>query len=471
MKPDNILLIVCDQLSAQALRAWGDTYANTPHIDSLIAAGSRFEEAFANCPLCQPSRASFWTGIYPHQTGVLSNGGKFPVTRLSETTPTLGSLFQNAGYETVHFGKQHDAGSLRGFRCAPIEEESTEPEHPDLRHTGDTRRDRFARRRAVEFLDSYRGNAPYLAVLDLNNPHNTGGWIGDHQYDRPLTEHFSPLPPLPDNLYLSEEEFHRRPIPVRFLANAHRRQAQIATWDENKIRHYLHAYHYYLTLADQEIGQVLQAVQRRPDASRTLVVFFADHGDSLCGRWMATKHTTFYEETMHVPLVFSGAGVGLKNHSIQGLCSLLDLVPTLCDCAGINIPDSLEGHSLWPALSSGHQQIEVHNAVFGQWHTEWGYTIEPGRMVRTRRHKYTHYLEGNGEELYDLLLDPGETHNRIADPGYSDIAQDLRERLSRQIEETSDPYWSMEYFAAPEFRSHTPSYRGETGPLACDAVG
>jgi choline-sulfatase len=469
MKPANILVVVCDQLSAQALRAWRNTFANTPHIDNLIATGTRFDQAYTNCPLCQPSRASFWTSRYPHQNGILSNGRRFPVPQLADNVPTLGSLFQQAGYETVHFGKQHDAGSLRGFRCTPPQEANTQIEHPSLQHNYDTRQDRYARQRAVEFLQRYQNDAPYLAVLDINNPHNICGWIGDHQYDRPLIEHFDPLPPLPDNLYLSEEEFRRRPLPIQYLANAHRRQAQIAPWDEDKIRHYLHAYHYYLTLADQEIGKVLDALKQRPDADDTLIVFFSDHGDSLCGRWMATKHTSFYEETVHVPLVFTGAGIPKKGHSIGGLCSLLDLVPTLCDYADIPVPKSLEGQSLWPDLAQARERSEVHEAVFGQWHTEWGYTIEPGRMVRSERYKYTHYREGDGEELYDLQRDPGETCNRIDDPSYKSIVREHRERLAHYISKTSDPYKTMEYLAAPEYRSHQPSYCGDTGPLACDA--
>ena len=93
----NILLLVTDQLSAQALRAYGNTWSRTPAIDRLLASGVRFEHAYTPCPLCQPARAAFWTGLLPHQTRVLSNGRLDPVPTLPDTIPTLGSVFADRG--------------------------------------------------------------------------------------------------------------------------------------------------------------------------------------------------------------------------------------------------------------------------------------------------------------------------------------------------------------------------------------
>ncbi|WOO39676.1 sulfatase family protein [Rubellicoccus peritrichatus] len=470
MAQPNILVIICDQLSAQALPAWGNDFASTPNINALISSGVSFDSAYSNCPLCQPSRASFWTSRYPHQTGVLANGEPFPVSSVNAGINTLGTLFHHAGYETVHFGKQHDAGALRGFQCVPIQESETEPAHPSLSHNYDTRQDRYTRQRAVDFLESYSKQKPFLAVTDFNNPHNICGWIGENAEARPLKKTFDLLPSLPDNLYLSESEFSNRPIPIRYLASAHRRQAQISEWDELKIRHYLHAYHHYLSLVDSEIGHILNALHQRDDAQDTLVVFFSDHGDSMCGRWMATKHTSFYEETMHVPLAFSGAGIEPKDHRIEGLCSLLDLLPTLCDFADIIPPQDIEGRSLYEAITADHPTLDLHQAVYAQWHTEWGHTIEPGRMVRTPRYKYTHYRECYGTELYDLQTDPGETHNLAFNPEYTDILKNHHDLLNTYITQSNDPYWSMDFKVDPVLRQHKPTYRNYQGPLSLDVV-
>jgi len=466
MKHPNILLITCDQLSAQALPAWGNKYASTPHINALIESGVRCQNAYSNCPLCLPSRASFWTGQYPHQTGILSNGGAHTNAALPNDTPTLGTLFQNAGYRTVHFGKQHDGGSLRGFECAPILESETEPEHPSLIHNYDTRQDRYTKEHAVDFLENYVDEAPFCMVAEFNNPHNICGWIGDNVNEQPLKKEFENLPPLPENLYLSDTELKSRPLSIQYIPCAHVRQAQMAGWDELKIQHYLHAYHYYLKLVDQEIGELLTALHKRSDAEDTLIVFFSDHGDSMAGRWMATKHTSFYEETMHIPLAFSGAGIPEKDKTLRGLCSLIDLLPTLCDFGGIRIPESAQGKSLHTSLTNGDSHTQINQAVFAQWHTEWGYTVEPGRMVRTDRYKYTHYREDNKEELYDLEIDPGEMHNLSHSNEMRECLEQHRQLLDDYILNTNDPYRSMHASIDPMFRKAEASYRHYTGPVA-----
>jgi len=461
----NIVLLVSDQLSAQALAAWGNLYGNTPNIDKVIGDGVRFERAYSNCPLCQPSRASFWTGLYPHQTGVLSNGRLHDVPEVRESVATLGSVFSKAGYRTVHFGKTHDAGSLRGFECFPIEKKKIEDANPAWPVNYDTQQDRNTREQAVDFLSQYAGGEPYLAIADLNNPHDICNWIGEFQGTNNLISPDYELPPLPDNLYRKAGQFEKLPLPVQYICCAHNRQAQIAEWDESRIRHYLGAYHHYVSRVDDEIGKILKAVENRPDAEDTLIVFMADHGDSMCGRWMATKHTSFYEETTRVPLVFSGPKIDGDNRPIRDLCSLLDLFPTLCDYAGIDSPANLPGRSLMPLLG-GYKAKAPHEYVVSQWYTEWGYTIEPGRMIRTDRYKYMHYLEGNGEEFYDLIEDPGELNNLVGDPNMKDRLNEHRALLKEYVKETNDPFFSLEWKAAKRWRQHPPGYRKHRGSAA-----
>ncbi|NJK91232.1 MAG: sulfatase-like hydrolase/transferase [Blastochloris sp.] len=458
----NILLIICDQLSAQALSAYGNTDSRTPHLDALMARGTRFATAFSNCPLCMPSRASFWTGRYPHQTGVLSNGREFPVTPISSDVPTLGSIFFAAGYQTVHFGKCHDAGTLRGFDCAEIARVPVEATDPTLPVNYDTEQDRDATNKIITWL-ARDESRPFFAVADLNNPHDICNWIGRFEHD-PIPPISDPLPALPTNLHRAEGEFERLPLPVQYLCCAHNRQAQIAEWDEHKIRHYLRAYLHYVSRADAEIGRILAALNARADAAETLIVFMADHGDSMGGRWMATKHCTFYEETVRVPLVFAGPGIAGSGRVAEGLVSLLDLFPTLCDYAGLPIPPGLGGASLLPQLRG--EVVAPREYVAAEWHTEWGFTIEPGRMIRTPHHKYTHYLESNGEELYDLHSDPGELRNLATDPAHITVLETHRQILREHAARTGDGYFNLTWKAAPRWRSHTPGYRHHRGPTA-----
>ena len=468
-KRKNILLIVCDQLSAQALTAWGDSYGCSPHIDKIIEKGVRFETAYTSCPLCQPARASLWTGQFPHQTGVLSNGRLDPVPDVPESVATLGSAFSTAGYKTVHFGKQHDAKSLRGFELFPVEGKDIEYARPAWPVNYDTRQDRNTREQTVEFLDSYADASPYLAVVDLNNPHDICNWIGAFQGTQEPISPDCELPPLPDNLYHDEGQFEKLPLPVQYVCCAHNRQAQMGEWDETKIRHYLCAYHHYISRVDAEIGKILESLEGRDDAEDTLIVFMADHGDAMCGRWMGTKHTSFYDETTKIPLAFSGPGINGQGRSVSGLVSLIDLFPTLCDYAGIDRPATVSGHSLLPCLVDD-KQTSPQPYVVSQWHTEWGFTIEPGRMIRSDRYKYTHYLEGNGEELYDLIEDPGELKNLVDHPGFEETLNEHRAILKEYTETTNDPYFSLEWKADERWRSHAPGYRNHRG-IAAPASG
>lgn len=461
----NILLIICDQLSAQALRVWGNCYAKTPNMDSIIEEGVRFDSTYASCPLCQPVRASFWTGLYPHQTGVLSNGRKHHVPQVPDSVPTVGSVFSDAGYRTVHFGKRHDAGSLRGFENFPVGNGEVDDEHPAWPLNSDTFRDVVTRQQTVQFLNDYKDRQPFLAVADLINPHNICGWIGEFQGQKELIRPGGDLPQLPSNLYHNKNQFEKLPKPIQYICCAHNRQAQISQWDEEKIHHYLRAYHHYMQRVDDEIGRILSALKAREDADDTLVVLMADHGDSMCGRWMATKHTSFYDETTKVPFVFAGPGIEGKNRSVSGLTSLLDLFPTLCDYAGIELLTQVEGRSLLPWLQ-GRETKSPHEYVASQWHTEWGFTIEPGRMIRTECFKYTHYLEEEGEELYDLRNDPGELNNLIDSPEYLKVLKDHRELLREHVAATEDPYFTLQWKADPQWRSHKPGYRNHRGIAA-----
>ncbi|MGL5675532.1 MAG: sulfatase-like hydrolase/transferase, partial [Cellulosilyticaceae bacterium] len=126
----NILVIVCDQLSAQALRCYGNAYVDAPNIDRLAREGAVFDNVYTSCPLCQPARASFWTSRYPHQTGVVSNLKDMGFPKLPEDIQTLGEVFSKEGWRCVHFGKEHDYGSLRGFECIKSVEIKKEPEYP-----------------------------------------------------------------------------------------------------------------------------------------------------------------------------------------------------------------------------------------------------------------------------------------------------------------------------------------------------
>jgi len=459
----NILVIIADQLAQRAVGAYGDPWARTPHLDRLARDGVRFANAYTPCPLCLPARAAYWTGRWPHQTGVISNGRRLPVPRIPDTWPTLGSLFSAAGYQCVHFGKTHDAGALRGFHHIAGGMIPDPPFPPHLGANDDTFRDRHTTREAVSFLrDSL--HPPFLLAVDFNNPHNICGYVGANRgphEDLPIP---GPLPELPPNFEITDLD--RRPRPIQYLCCSHNRLAQAARWSPENYRHYLAAYTFYLEMVDAQIGAILDALETSGHRDDTLVLFFADHGDGLTSHRMVTKQVSFYEEVTRVPLIVSGPGVAGANRVVaRPLVSLLDLVPTLCDWAGLETPGGLAGYSLRPWLE-GRDPDSPRDYVLAEWYSEWGYTISPGRMLRTARYKYTRYLEGDGEELYDLEADPGETRTLIGDPAHALALADHRTRLASVLRSTDDPFFLYEVRVDPRWRSHPLGYFNHEGPAA-----
>ena len=153
VKKPNILVFVLDQLSFRALDLYGG-YCSMPFITSLARDGITVSDCYCSYPLCQPSRASLWSGQYPHRNKVWSNGRQCPITPLDETYPSLGQCFSDAGYECRHFGKKHDGGALRGFICSAEDEERIPDDNPLFPYNMDTYADVYVNDRLVRTCDN-----------------------------------------------------------------------------------------------------------------------------------------------------------------------------------------------------------------------------------------------------------------------------------------------------------------------------
>ena len=479
----NIVVIVSDHLSTRAVGAYGESdWADTPNIDRLAERGVVFENMYTSYPLCGPSRAAFWTGRFPHDTGVLSNGLRvqdpdiLPNASVPEDMPTIGETFKQAGYNTIHFGKCHDSGGLRGFDIVPDgirESESVPAGYPE---NNDTWRDHWAMDRFGEWAEGGFPE-PFCAVVDLQNPHNICGWIGEHNsLDGPVEHAISPknLPELPANNKVVNWE--SLPLPVRYICCSHNRGAQSSHYTDEDWRYYIDAFRHYAKMADEHVGTILRLLEAGGVLDDTLVILMADHGDGMGSHQMATKQVSFYEETARVPFIAAGPGVRSGGQKVAALTSLLDLFPGLCDYAGIQVPDGLPGVSFAPLLQGAVIQREF---VVAEWYTEWGCTVSPGRMIRSARFKYTSYLEGSvgagdptgGEELYDLDLDRGEMVNLATDTAYCEVLLQHRDMLKRHIRDQADPFYTQKVVVDKRWRSHPPGYQHHSGPTAPMVAG
>jgi Arylsulfatase A and related enzymes len=455
----NFLIIQCDHLTQRVVGAYGETQGVTPAIDRVAQQGVVFANAYVGCPLSQPSRAALWTGLMPHQTNVRSNTDARVNKPVPENIPTLGSLFVAGGYEAVHFGKTHDMGALRGFtHKEPVPQPFEDPEFPVNR---DSFLDVGTCSDVVDYLTDPPAK-PFICIADFQNPHNICGYIGANEgvhTDRPIS---GELPPLPANF--EPEDWSNLPVPIQYICCNHRRMAQASPWNETNYRHYIAAFHHYTRMVDKQIDQVLNALYSTPAGRNTIVVILADHGDGMASHRMVTKQVSFYEEIINVPFIFAGPGIrNMKKPTDKFLTQpTLDLLPTLCELAGIEVPSDKPGISLAPFLQ-GKKQKKTRPYAVSEWHTEYEEIITPGRMIRSPRYKYTHYLEGNGEELYDLEKDRGERINLAHDPAYARVLQQHRALLDDYIIRTNDDYRSLKVEADSCWREHTPGYPNHKG--------
>lgn len=428
----NVLLIMTDQQSSESLSCrLGRRYLNTPHMDSLAAAGTFFSQAYCANPLCVPSRTSMFTGRYPVETGVQINDTT-PID--CQRFPCLGTLFHKAGYQTAYFGKWH----------LPYREGQPETHGFQIVRTRGLKDDAVAAA-AAGFLRAER-REPFLTVVSFVNPHNICQWArGEPLPDGeigtppppeqcpPLRPNHAPQADEPDIMALMRRSYQSSPM------------FPVADFDAGKWRQYIWAYYRMIEKVDALIGQVLRALREAQCEERTLVVFLADHGDCQ-GAHGWNQKTVFYEEAARVPLIISWRGVTKSRVSDRLVHTGVDLIPTLCDFAGLRVPQGLPGLSL-RATAEGdrtpdpRQYVVVSNKMVQGAPVE-GRTPKPeGRMVRSRRYKYCTYSEGERpESLVDLANDPGEMRNLAGDARYRGVLEQHRAMLADWQRRTKDGF-------------------------------
>ena len=432
----NILLILTDQQSAHMMSCAGNAHLRTPAMDSLAARGRRFGRAYCTDPVCVPSRFSLMTGRMPGEIGLRSNSSRhieeIPATILESAA---GWPLREAGYDTAYAGKVHlpkgTTAEQIGFTYITSDERD---------ECAEVCADYLLREHARPFFLVASFINPhdicYMAIRDSRQTNMEQRLVGKGRreieaLDRALRlpegideeEFFAGhCPPLPPNFEPQEDEPEaiQRLIEQRpFRLNARR------TWTERRWRLHRLAYARLTERVDGQIGRLLEALGKSGREDDTLVIFTSDHGDMDSSHRMEHK-TAFYEEACRVPLVVAGPGIGpgADGDDEHLVSNGLDLLPTLCDYAGIQRPEAPFGRSIRPFLEG---------RTNGPWRTHLPIESEIGRMVVTERFKYMLYDEGRArEQLMDLRADPHEMRNAAADPHLLDVLADHR-RLFRDI--------------------------------------
>lgn len=429
----NILFIMTDQLSAESMSFnLGTTYLNTPNIDQLARQGVSFSNAYCANPLCVPSRSSMFTGRYPHELGIQSNEEKLldPVE-----FPCMGTIFKKAGYETGYVGKWH----LPYDRMKP---DSHGFDYlPDKKGNGS---DSISPDWADHFL-KMKHQKPFLLVVSFMNPHNICQWprgqklpdgaIGDPP---PANQ----CPPLRANAMPSKNETDIMQLMRRSMQKSP--MFPVGDFTDEKWRQYIWAYYRMIEKVDGEIGKVLQSLRESGLEKNTLIVFLSDHGDCQgAHRW--NQKTVFYEESSKVPFIVSYPGIksGKSDLLVQ---TGIDLMPTLCEFAGIPLAENNRGIGLkqlitGKTVTADRKSIVVSNHLI-QGEAVNGHKPGPeGRMLRNGRFKYWICNEGEQQEtLYDLQNDPGEMENLASDPKFSSELKKCRSQLIEWAVKNNDPF-------------------------------
>lgn len=471
--PLNILWITCDEMKWSALPVHGNSFTSMPAAERLAREGVVFDNAFCQMPKCVPSRCSMLTGRYPHVDGFRTLKGRTDaphhaevdendLVALYENTPNLIPLIREAGYRTCLLGKNHivewnlhkkwfDQTPSWNFRKVPILET-----RPDLRRasfggaipTDFPLREHFdavTADEAISFIENANGR-PLFGLIDMSLPHPTYFEIPSMPVtQKPLGD--IPLPPSPP---LEDAPFVERCL---------RESKDLEHLAPDDRRRIVRAYHSMCEFADRQVERILNALDASGLAESTLVIFSSDHGD------FAGEHncyekwdTSFLECIVHVPLIMRLPGRLPAGRRVSALVELIDIMPTVCELAGLDTPRYVQGRSLLPVATG---QSEVHrNFAFCEGGVEpelarraapintrgadptkqqvlasYPETLFRAKMIRTERFKYVYRFEGE-DELYDLIQDPHELVNRIQDPLLKDELGRMKDRLLRHLVES-----------------------------------
>ncbi len=441
-KPANILFITTDQQRRDSLPCYGLDFMQTPALDRLAKEGCVFDRCCSASPLCQPVRASFMLGQYPHVHGVPDN-----FKWIRPDSPTIARLFNDAGWNTAAIGKMHfyPWDNAEGFSYRIIAEDKRHIFRRDhwtrhLEEHGYTRdhpamvpgyrenlgaivnplpeemnEDSFIGDEAVRWIEN-QAEAPFFAWVSFNNPHDP--------YDPPenlagLYRH-APIPePIGTAEELSSKPPYQKAIPRRSSSNP-LFLTDYSNMAPDQIRRMREYYLATVTLIDRQMDKIVRALETRGLLDSTLIVFSSDHGDHLGDHGLPFK-ATFYESALMVPLIVRGPGVA-KGGRTSSFVNWLDLHATFLSLAGIEVPDHAQGKDIRPILADPTSSVR-----------EEAFSELSGRvMVRTREHKLVLCDDGSGE-LYDLGEEPLEVPNHFLDLAYRIVREQLTGKILRHL--------------------------------------
>ncbi|MCB1230558.1 MAG: sulfatase-like hydrolase/transferase [Verrucomicrobiae bacterium] len=461
----HLIFIITDQQRFDTINALGFPHVDTPNLDRLVREGVTFTNCHVTAPSCAPSRASLFTGQYPHTNGILKNADRW-------TRSWIGDL-AGAGYHCVNAGKMHTFPFTTpcGFHERYVVE--NKDRYLEGRYFFDEWDKALAARGLVkQQRELYRQRSDYREKLgaftwdldpDMQSDHFVGNlaqwWVKTHPVEESLFLQIGfpgphpPYDPTPEALApYADREVPLQPVTQDDLDGQPQAYQGMRVHnhevDHDSVVHLLEPTeaqrldqrrHYLanMTMIDTKVGEILESLEAQGYLDDAVVVFTSDHGDCLTDHGHSQKWT-MYEQVTRVPLIVWSSKPGRFGEGgrrIDELVSLFDVGPTLLELAGCEVPDHFAAESLLPALE-GDVNWRGRECVFAEHPRDGNFTTADYQvMVRTPDWKLVRIdgsdaLDGGTEGLlFDLSNDPGEQRNLWNDPDAVAMKAELMERL------------------------------------------
>ena len=437
MQPANFLYIITDQHNRDALGCYGHPVVQTPNLDRLAERGTRFSNAYTNCAICVPVRASLATGRYVHQIRAWDNGHAYDGSteswhhRLREQGTTIDSIGK------LHFSGPNDD---HGFS------NEVEPLHV-VEGVGDLlgciREDAPFRKKRGGILNAGPGDSTYLQY-DKRNSDNGIEWLDQHKDDdKPWACFLSFVCPHPPYIAPQEmfdlydggnlpwpKQWQESDWPTHGAMDYFRRFFDFGPpqFSEPEIQRMMAAYFGACTYVDAQIGRVVDHLDAVGLADNTRVIYTSDHGEHYGSRGIYGKFT-MYDDAAALPMIAAGPDIPTGKVSTTPV-SLIDTFQTAVECVGASYTDAdadLPGDSIFSLAA----QPDQNRTVFSEYHAVG--SEHAFYMARDRDYKYVHYVNDK-PQLFDCHADPDEVNDLSTDPAHTDTVKQYEAKLREIVD-------------------------------------
>ncbi len=441
----NVLFIAIDDL-ANSLGCYGNPVVKSPNIDRLAKMGVRFDRAYCQLPLCNPSRASVLSGMRPDAITVYDLDRHF--REQAPSVVTLPQLFKQNGWFSARVGKLYHYDVPRGIGTDGLDDKPSwdvvvNPKGRDVADealitnptpekavsaalswlraegTDEEQTDGMIATEAIKLLEQHR-DKPFFLGVGFFRPHTP--FVAPKKYFDlyPMSQIQLPKAPANDRDDIPKAAFaHNCPIPNYGLP-------------EDTCREALQAYYACVSFVDAQVGRVLDALDRLKLTDNTIIVLWSDHGYHLGEHNGIWQKRCLFEESARAPMIIYAPRAKGNGKPSKQIVEFIDMYPTVADLCGLAAPKTAAGRSLRPLLDNPNRNWK--GTAFTQILRPGDGQPIVGRSVRTDRWRYSDWGGGKaGEELYDHKNDPHEFTNLAADPKYQPVIKQLRSQLSEKI--------------------------------------